>query len=322
MLRVLVASLVVLSACAEGPTRRLAPPRSGGLFDSVPDTAGDTAGDTASDSAVETGDSGGSEPGAPESCWLGEDRGWETCVSTIPFSASWGSDYTYPAPYDSSGQYLVPERFVVIDELDPGMAIAPNFVVSEYLSSAKGPYGILQDHMTAHLQDVRDAIAGPLTVNSGYRSPAYNAGVGGVEYSRHQYGDAADLQADGWSVEDLGVVCEDLGAGYVGLYEDGHTHCDWRDDPLDPAYFPTSRGRPAPTPLPVVGARLLRDAGVWTAPASGFDEGEPLRRWTAYDADGRVLDSATGRSYVPPAAARRLTVRVGGRLTVEARTGG
>lgn len=321
MPRALVLLGLALTACSAGPVRRLAPPR--GLADSDTAAAGDSAdsaADSASDSAVDSADDSGdsSEPGVPESCWLGADRSWSTCVDTIPWSASWGSDYTYPEPYDGSPQYAVPERYVVIDDIDPDLAIAPNFVVSEYLSSAKGPYGILQDHMTAHLQDVRDAIGGPLTVNSGYRNPAYNASVGGVEYSRHQYGDAADLQASGWSVEDLGTVCEDLGAGYVGLYEDGHTHCDWRDEPLDPAYFPTARGR-AYAPRPVVGARLVADASGWTAPAAGFDEGEPLRRWTAYGADGRVIDSATGRAYAPPAEAVRLTVRVGGRVTVEAR---
>ncbi len=308
--------LLTLLACRhyDGPLVRHLPrggitPGAWGDDTGVIDTA-DTVetGDTA-DSAdtVDTSDSGTS----PETCWLGADRGWTTCEPTIPYDSGFGSDYTYPAPYDGSPQYAVPVRFVDIDAVEADLAFAPNFIVSEFMESWKGRYGILQDHMTGHLQDVRDFIGGPLIINSGYRSPGYNAEIGGVEYSRHMYGDGADLQADGWSVEELGDVCTTLDAGYVGLYEDGHTHCDWRDDGLDPGYFDGSRGAGA-APRPVTTARLERTADEWSAPATGFDEGEPLRRWTARAADGAVLDSATGRTFLAPVGTVRLDVQVGG----------
>ena len=51
--------------------------------------------------------------------------------------------------------------------------------------------------------------------------------------------------------------------------------------------------------------------GVWTAPAEGFDEGEPLRRWTALDADGEVIASEIGESFVAPEGTDRVEVLVG-----------
>jgi uncharacterized protein YcbK (DUF882 family) len=49
----------------------------------------------------------------------------------------------------------------------------------------------------ARLRGWRDATALRVTVNSGFRTPAYNGGVEGAAFnSRHQYGDAADVVVD------------------------------------------------------------------------------------------------------------------------------
>lgn len=48
--------------------------------------------------------------------------------------------------------------------------------------------------LIGHLLDpLREAWGGPVVVNSGYRSPALNAAVGGAPRSRHMYGEAADI---------------------------------------------------------------------------------------------------------------------------------
>ena len=255
-------------------------------------------------------------PPATDACWLGPARDHRVCVPTVPYASSWGSDYNYPAPYGGSAQYAEPARFVDLEAEDPDLAIAPSFTLSEYMAAYKGQWGVLQSHHVDELQDIRDTIGGALTITSGYRSPGYNAGVGGVEYSRHQYGDGSDLDASGWSVEELGAVCDALGADYVGLYEDGHTHCDWRDAPLDAVFYPSDRAAPR-TPAPVEDARLTRQGAVWAAPATGFDEGEPLRRWTAWGADGTVLTRVLGRTFTAPAGAVHVQVIVGGRLILD-----
>jgi hypothetical protein len=50
------------------------------------------------------------------------------------------------------------------------------------------------------------------------------------------------------------------------------------------------------------------------APARGFEEGEPARRWSAWDAEGNLLVEARARSFVPPDGAARIEVVVGARL--------
>ena len=47
------------------------------------------------------------------------------------------------------------------------------------------------------LQPLRDALGEPIRIDSGYRSPALNAAVGGVATSQHMKGEAADLSWSG-----------------------------------------------------------------------------------------------------------------------------
>ncbi|MFZ5480858.1 MAG: D-Ala-D-Ala carboxypeptidase family metallohydrolase [Myxococcota bacterium] len=284
------------------------------------DTARAATGDTAA--PVDTGerdeDTSDTSPAAGEACWLGPDRDHATCLPVVAYSPSWGDEYAYPEAYEGSAQYVAPARFVDLEAADPDLAVAPDFVLEEYMAARKGRWGVMQSHVVDLMQAVRDDVAGPVSVNSGYRSPEYNAGVGGVEYSRHQYGDAVDMDVDGETADWLADVCDAHGADYVATYETGHTHCDWRDHALDPAFYDVpSAMAAAPAPRPEHAATLTRVEGVWTAPATGFDEGEPRRRWTALDARGVVLAVAEGRTFAAPAGAARVRVEVGRQLTLE-----
>lgn len=275
------------------------------------DTDVDTDTDTDVDTDVDT------DPGV-RACYLGADRSGSTCLPTVPDDGSFGPDYDYPAPYGGSAQYAAPTRYLDLDAVDLATRLAPNFVLSELVRPERGQWAVIQPQLLDGLQGVRDDVGGPVVVTSGYRNPGHNAAVGGVSSSRHQYGDAADLDAAGVSVEDLGVLCEDWGASYVGLYEDGHTHCDWRAEALDPAFYdPAGAPAPASAPPPPPQARLV-PGPVWTAPATGFDEGEPLRRWRAWDGDGTLVGTALGRTFVPPPGTTRVDVRVGGGPTLSA----
>jgi len=53
------------------------------------------------------------------------------------------------------------------------------------------------------LQPIRDYYKKPVTITSGYRSKALNVAVGGSQASQHSYGEAADLQIDGISVDEI-----------------------------------------------------------------------------------------------------------------------
>lgn len=55
------------------------------------------------------------------------------------------------------------------------------------------PYPDRLRHLAWTLQAIRDAFGASIRVNSGYRSPDYNAEVGGVSNSQHLEARAADL---------------------------------------------------------------------------------------------------------------------------------
>ena len=295
------------------------PSDSGEDDDGGADSGGDGGSGDGGSGDGGSGDGGVDTGPAPdpvgEACYPGPDWLWDVCLPVVPYQTSWGADYEYPAPYDGSAQYSAPTAYLDLAAEDPDQELAPNFVASELMSESKGRYGFFQTDDMANLQDLRDASGGALTINSGYRNVSYNAGVGGATYSRHMYGDAADMASSVLGLTDLGELCADLGADYVGYYE-SHVHCDWRDGPLDPAFYSAqARARP-PTPLPVHSARLVPAGARWRVEAGGFDEGEPLREWTAFDAAGRVVRTDVGRSFEAPAGAARVQVRVGGQVVV------
>jgi len=251
-------------------------------------------------------------PTDDEACYLGD--GAILCLPVVT-PANPGSAYDYPAPLQGSANYREPVAYLDLSEHDPATKLAPNFRLDEFAQEGKGRWGVVQTHLIEHVQALRDEL-GPIIVNSGYRSPGYNSGVdGSATYSRHMYGDAADMAASSASLATLRQACLDEGAGYVGTYTT-HIHCDWRDDLVDEVFFgPAGRAVPTWADLPLHDAFVERDGARLFAPAEGWDEGEPLREWYAYDADGVLIEVSTVESYVPPAEAVEVVVVVGAELT-------
>lgn len=54
------------------------------------------------------------------------------------------------------------------------------------------------------LDQAREKLGMPITVNSGYRCPKHNAEVGGVANSQHMKGEAADIAPAGFGFQDSG----------------------------------------------------------------------------------------------------------------------
>ena len=65
-----------------------------------------------------------------------------------------------------------------------------------------------------------------ILINSGYRSPATNAAVGGVRGSQHLQVKAADLKIPNMDKEKVVRVCNQLGTGGCGIYKSGANHMD------------------------------------------------------------------------------------------------
>ena len=78
--------------------------------------------------------------------------------------------------------------------------------------------------LAENLQKLRDRLGAPITVISGYRSPAYNRRVGGVKRSQHLLATAADIKVRNHSPADVqGIVISmiksgELHQGGVGVY--------------------------------------------------------------------------------------------------------
>ncbi|NEA51508.1 D-Ala-D-Ala carboxypeptidase family metallohydrolase [Streptomyces sp. SID10815] len=70
----------------------------------------------------------------------------------------------------------------------------------------------------------------PITVNSGFRSIAHNAEVGGASDSMHLYGTAADLDVPGVSNRTVYQKAETCGFSGLETYTADHQHVDSRAD--------------------------------------------------------------------------------------------
>jgi len=88
--------------------------------------------------------------------------------------------------------------------------------------------------LASQLQYIRDNVALPITINSGYRCEAHNKSVGGSENSQHLLGKAADIVINGLDpvldtydyLDDLMRTGEILQGG-LGMYKT-FTHIDIR----------------------------------------------------------------------------------------------
>jgi len=259
-----------------------------------------------------------------EACFPGPNGNGRVCFSLVEASAFDDPGYDYPEPLNDSAQYSPPVRYLDLDAINLTRMVAANFAIGEMVRPDRGQYAVVQAHAVETLQEIRDDV-GALRVNSGYRSPGHNASIpGSATYSRHQYGDAFDLDPLDTTLGALESACNQAGASYVGVYET-HRHCDWRLTTLDRSFYGTDLqgSGQAEVPLDIASFRTMPQTDAWleivddkegwylAAPAEGWDEGEPLREWTAYDASGRIVDEQTSRTYVPPDDAVEVEVVVG-----------
>jgi uncharacterized protein YcbK (DUF882 family) len=53
------------------------------------------------------------------------------------------------------------------------------------------------------LQVIRDFFDAPVTIRSGYRTPAYNRSIGGAKNSKHLTADAADIVVAGYTAAEV-----------------------------------------------------------------------------------------------------------------------
>ena len=87
--------------------------------------------------------------------------------------------------------------------------------------------------LATQLQVLRDFIDIPITLNSAYRTEAYNASIGGSPKSQHKLAKAADLVTSKYTPNELAEIIKDLikegkmMQGGVGVYP-SFVHYDCR----------------------------------------------------------------------------------------------
>ena len=87
-------------------------------------------------------------------------------------------------------------------------------------------------NLAVHLEELRRANGGPLSIDDAYRCPTRNAAVGGIKDSQHLQGKAADVAAAGIGVAQLAKLAEEVPAflnGGIGTYfDEDFVHVDYR----------------------------------------------------------------------------------------------
>ncbi len=113
-----------------------------------------------------------------------------------------------PYPPDAklnSLTYKTPRGFVEVTQKNRHIPVSPHFTLGQFLCKQSGSYPkylVLRERLVYHLENVLEKVNNygyrceSLTIMSGYRTPYYNKAIGNVPYSRHLWGDAADIYID------------------------------------------------------------------------------------------------------------------------------
>jgi hypothetical protein len=105
--------------------------------------------------------------------------------------------------------------------------LSANFHLSEYeCRCSKCSETLVDLDHVAKLQQLREDLASPIKITSGYRCPDHNAAVGGAKLSQHKLGTATDIQVKGMDPSEVQDACEHFKG--LGRY-DTFTHIDSRN---------------------------------------------------------------------------------------------
>jgi hypothetical protein len=142
---------------------------------------------------------------------------------------------SYPDPKGvyAPALYQRPTWFITVNSTVLESYVAPNFKMKEFIGQPGITAAVVDPLMVQHVQDVRYSY-GVMWIESGYRTPWYNASIGGSKYSRHLYGDAVDVRAGSYAqYSTLNSLFAPEAPSYVETWAEAggtHWHGDWRSE--------------------------------------------------------------------------------------------
>lgn len=181
--------------------------------------------------------------------------------------------YPNGEPPRGSHNYSAPSGFVKVTETNRDLNVSPRFKIGQFVSKQQGnwpKYVAPGTRLYAKLERLLDAVRGAgfeaatLHIMSGYRTPYYNRAIGNVEFSRHIYGDAADVFVD---MNDDGYMDDLNGDGVVNV-DDAATMARWLEALSNQPSF-----------APLVGGLGIYDADKYHGPFIHLDSRGHHARW-------------------------------------------
>ena len=119
-------------------------------------------------------------------------------------------------------------------EKDGGRLLSTHFKVREFACRDGSDVVLVAPRLVMVLESIRSRFNAAVRINSGYRTPQYNAQVGGSAHSQHCYGTAADITVAGQTPEAVAAYTRRIMPdwGGVGVYQT-FTHIDVRESRAD-----------------------------------------------------------------------------------------
>jgi len=112
---------------------------------------------------------------------------------------------TYPKPMRGLKSYAEPKYFLTLKDAKDNIKLSQHFYARDFLCKQPSKYPkylVVQSSLINLLEKMieeaskRGVTIKKFVIMSGYRTPAYNKRIGSSTYSRHMYGDAADIYVD------------------------------------------------------------------------------------------------------------------------------
>lgn len=170
--------------------------------------------------------------GGGSTCFMdSEGKGFAGDGRVIPFFLAWKYK---SADNEPEGEKPMVEINAYSKAKDGGKKLSGNFKVSEFACKDGSDAVLVAPRLVMVLQSIRSHFGAAVTINSAYRTPQYNAKVGGVAHSQHCYGTAADITVKGQTPEAVAAYARTIMPdwGGVGVYK-SFTHIDVRETKAD-----------------------------------------------------------------------------------------